>query len=246
MTAQDALRRALRDTVGPALRSAGFTGSAPTWRLRTDVGDWAVVNVQSSPWSTRDGVRCIVNIAVAPEPHLAWQAHRRDHLPSPHDYRTTKVVESDGLFRDRLEPGSKPDGAGEQWWEVVDDETARSVVGDIVLRLERTELPRLTSLLDRERMLAAVRAHDLGDVRGDGWTRYFLEAEAILLADRGPSAELDTALGAATTHWSDPWTDRERLLHDWVLARARRAPGVEQSTSPGDATASSSPRDSPG
>ena len=220
MTAQEALRTALRDVVGPVLRRAGYKGSAPTWRRRNDLGDWAVVNVQSSPWSTRDGVRCIVNVAVAPEPHLAWHDHRMHRLPSPHDYRTTKVVESDGLFRHRLEPSGKPEGAGEQWWEVLDDETARAAADDMVLQLERTGLPKLAQLLDRQGMLAAVREHDLGDVRGDGWTRYFLEAEAILLADQGPSAALDAALAAATTHWSDPWTDRERLLHDWVSGRA--------------------------
>lgn len=220
MTAQDALRRALRDTVGPELRRAGYKGSAPTWRLLSDTGDWAVVNVQSSPWSTRDGLRCIVNIAVAPEPHLAWRDHRMDRLPGRHDYRPTKVVESDGLFRSRLQPSAKPDGAGEQWWEVVDDQTAQAAAEDMVLQLERTGLPRLTRLLDRQGMLAAIREHDLGDIRGDGWTRYFLEAEAILLADHGPSAALDAVLSAATTHWSDPWTDREQLLHAWILARA--------------------------
>jgi hypothetical protein len=72
MTAQAALKRALRDVVGPAARAAGFKGSGTTWRLQNSTGDWAIVNVQSSPWSTSETVRCVLNLAVAPAVWLHW------------------------------------------------------------------------------------------------------------------------------------------------------------------------------
>ena len=72
-TLRDSLRAALRDLVGPVARAHGFKGSAPNWRRSTDLGDWAIVNVQSSRYSTREYLRCVINLSVAPEPWLAWR-----------------------------------------------------------------------------------------------------------------------------------------------------------------------------
>jgi hypothetical protein len=70
MTAQAALKAALRDIVAPAARTHGFKGSAPNWRRASAAGDWAVVNVQSSQYSSSGAVRCVINLAVAPAPWL--------------------------------------------------------------------------------------------------------------------------------------------------------------------------------
>jgi hypothetical protein len=94
MTAQAALRAALRDIVGPAARAAGFKGSAPTWRSANSHGDWAVVNVQSSRGSTAESLRCVINLAVAPAPWLDWRRESLGSLPK-------SVTESLGLWRDR-------------------------------------------------------------------------------------------------------------------------------------------------
>ncbi|MBK9725395.1 MAG: DUF4304 domain-containing protein [Actinomycetales bacterium] len=62
MTAQDALKAALRDVLGPAARDRGYKGSAPTWRKSSAAGDWAVVNVQSSMFSSARELRCVVTL----------------------------------------------------------------------------------------------------------------------------------------------------------------------------------------
>jgi hypothetical protein len=65
----------VRQQVGPVLRAAGFTGSAPTWRLRSGRGDFAVVNLAGSRWNTADEVRFDVNLALVPQPW--WQFSTR-------------------------------------------------------------------------------------------------------------------------------------------------------------------------
>jgi hypothetical protein len=45
------------------------------------LGDWAVVNVQSSAYSTSESLRCAINLAVAPTPWLAWQPQSLGSLP---------------------------------------------------------------------------------------------------------------------------------------------------------------------
>ena len=110
MTAQAALRAALRDVVAPAARAEGFKGSAPTWRMTNALGDWAVVNVQSSSYSTSESLRCVINLAVAPAPWLAWQQQSLGSLPKA-------VNESLGLYRHRLHPTGTPPGT-DGWWAI--------------------------------------------------------------------------------------------------------------------------------
>lgn len=131
MTAQAALKNALREVLAPAARMNGYKGSAPTWRKSSATGDWAVVNVQSSSWSTAGSLRCVVNLAFAPEPWLRWE---RESLGSG---MPKTVTESLGLYRERLHPGGTPSGT-DGWWEVSDDRSARLAVADMVVQLERS------------------------------------------------------------------------------------------------------------
>lgn len=66
MTAQALLSVALSQIVAPALRRHGFKGSGKTWRRRNELGDLAIVNVQSATSSTPVQVRCAINLAMAP------------------------------------------------------------------------------------------------------------------------------------------------------------------------------------
>jgi len=96
MTAQEALKVALRDVLGPCARSHGFKGTAPTWRKSTPAGDWAVVNVQSSSFSSAEHLKCVINLAIAPEPWLRWSRVKLGAaMPK-------SVTESLGLYRERL------------------------------------------------------------------------------------------------------------------------------------------------
>lgn len=77
-TAQDQLRAAVREHVVPLLRAHGFKGTFPTWRRTGDRGDVAVVNIQFSSWNTRERAAFHVNLAVAADPWLDWEAVRFD------------------------------------------------------------------------------------------------------------------------------------------------------------------------
>ena len=131
MTAQDALRTALRDHLGPAARRHGYKGSTPNWRKSSRAGDWAVVNVQPSSFSSAEDLRCVVNLAFAPEPWLRWQAESLGPgMPK-------SVSESLGLFRERLHPERTPAGS-DGWWNVAaHDESAHAVVADMNAQLDR-------------------------------------------------------------------------------------------------------------
>ena len=215
MTVQTALRAALRDVVGPAARAHGFKGSAPNWRTSNDLGDWAIVNVQSSKYSTRESLRCVINLSVAPEPWLAWTAAQRGPLPrSP--------GETYGLYRKRLLPtGTSEDVDG--WWEVNDPDEAPGVATDMVRRLDEAGWPTLERLLDRDAMVDQVRAGDLGYIKREYHAELFAHAQALLLSDQGPSAELDEQLAYALDHARGAQRDDALEFDAWVRERAGAA-----------------------
>lgn len=187
-TAQDSVKAALRHVVGPYLRAEGFRGSGKTWRLHAPNGDVAVVNVQSSSWSSREELRCVINLAVVPLPWWEWsKAWARGAVP-------VQPVESWGLFRTRLHP-SATGPVGDNWWLVCDAADAQAVASDMVQQLRANGVPTLRRLLERDAMLVAVRAGELGEIRGEQYRRYFYRALAVLLTGAGPSEELEALLG---------------------------------------------------
>ena len=215
MSVQAALKAALRDVVGPAARGHGFKGSAPNWRQGNDLGDWAIVNVQSSKFSTSDSLRCVVNLSVAPEPWLAWRAVQHGALPKT-------ISESSGLYRERLHPTGAPvdvDG----WWEVNHPDDAAVVAADMVRQLDRAGWPTLERLLDRNAMVDQVRAGDLGYVTREHHDVLFARALALLVSDHGPSRELDEQLAHALEHVLDSQRENAVEFDVWVRERAASA-----------------------
>jgi hypothetical protein len=180
VSASSELQKVLRDRVGPALRQWGFAGTAPTWNLKTDRGDMAIVNVQRSNFSPPGQVWFTVNLAIIPEPYWRWQ--QRASLS-----RTPKTPkEENGLWRERLRPNSPAVTARERfepWWAVSDVSSATAAADDVVEGLRERAIPELTRLTDRREMLALVR--------GPGFNFIPL---AVLLSDEGPSNELDSLL----------------------------------------------------
>lgn len=216
MTAQLALKNALRDLLGPAARSHGYKGSAPTWRKSTNAEDWAVVNVQSSSWSTSETLRCVVNLAFAPEPWLRWQ-HENLGAGMP-----KAVTESLGLYRERLHPEGTPEGT-DGWWEVSNDESARLAVADMSVQLERAGWPVLDGMFSRESMLARLRAGDLGMMKRSSLGVFFARAEALMLMDDGPSEALESRLNYALDNVTQNQRDHAERFDAWVRAQAASA-----------------------
>lgn len=213
VTAQLALKNALRDLVGPAARSHGYRGSAPTWRKSSNANDWAVVNVQSSSWSTSETLRCVINLAFAPEPWLRWE---REKLGAG---MPKSVTESLGLYRERLHPEGTPEGT-DGWWEVSNDETARLAVADMNVQLERAGWPVLEAMFSRESMLTRLRAGDLGMMKRFNFGVFFARAEALMLMDDGPSEALESSLSYALDHVMPNQRDNAERFDAWVRQQA--------------------------
>ena len=217
MTAQAALRGALRDIVGTAARSRGYKGSAPTWRKSNTAGDWAVINIQSSSWSTSDQLRCVVNLAVAPEPWLRWE---REHLGA---VVPKAVTESLGLYRERLHPSGTPAGT-DGWWEVdADTQSAFGAASDMVAQLRESGWHVLDRMLAPGGMLEQVRNGDLGYIKREIFGVVFARAGALLLMDKGPSVELDEQLDYALEHVTPQQREHALRFDSWVRQQARAA-----------------------
>ncbi len=216
VTAQDALKGALRDVVAPHARSHGYKGTAPTWRKFNDAGDWAVVNVQSSSFSTSESLLCVINLAVAPEPWLRWRRERSGKaMPK-------SVTEYLGLYRQRLHPAGTPEDT-DGWWEISDAESAVVAATDMIAQLEAAGWPLLDRMLQPGGMLQQVRSGDLGMVKQANFEVFFACAAALLLMDAGPSDELETNLHLALAGCMPSEREDAHEFDQWVRQQASSA-----------------------
>ncbi|WP_286930663.1 MULTISPECIES: DUF4304 domain-containing protein [Aeromicrobium] len=216
MTAQAALKAELRTKLGPAARAHGYKGTAPTWRKSSAVGDWAVVNVQSSSFSNAEHLRCIVNLAFAPEPWLRWEAELLGQAMG------RSVTESLGMYRQRLHPEGTPEGT-EGWWDVTDPQSASRAVNDMLVQLDRAGWSELDRMFSREVLLARVRDGDLGWLTRTPGDVLFARAEALLLMDAGPSDALATQLDCALSNVTPLGRPTAERFDKWVRDEAARA-----------------------
>jgi hypothetical protein len=173
------------------------------------------VNVQSSSWSTARSLRCVINLAVAPAPWLDWMRESHRSLPK-------SVTESLGLWRDRLHPAGTPAGA-DRWWQISSDSDARAAAADMVAQLVNHGWPTLTRLLNRQGLLDSIRSGDLGHMRAEHFEVLLAQAEAVLIADDGPSARLGELLDRATTKALPAQQANAAKFVAWVRARAERS-----------------------
>ena len=215
MTVQKALKDALRDVLGPCARSHGFKGSAPTWRKSTPSGDWAVVNVQSSSFSTAEQLKCVINLAVAPEPWLRWNRVKLGAaMPK-------SVTENLGLYRERLHPGGTAPGQ-DVWWEITDAASAVSAVEDMVVQLDVAGWPILDRLLRPEGMLEQTRAGGLRRWSGSNSEVFLARAEALLLMDAGPSPALNERLKYALENCPPGQREYAAEFDTWVRDQTKQ------------------------
>ena len=216
MTVQEELNIALRNVLGPCARRHSYKGRAPTWRKSTPSGHWAVVNVQSSSFSSAEHLKCVINLAVAPEPWLRWsRARLGPGMPK-------SVAESLGLYRERLHPGGTKPG-WDVWWEVTDADSAASAVADMVVQLDAAGWPVLNRLLTPESMLEQIRSGALGNWKRSNHDVFFARAEALLLMDSGQSPELHERLQFALESCMPQQREHALEFDAWVRQQANHA-----------------------
>ena len=169
-----------------------------------------MVNVQSSSWNTAQCVRCVINLAVAPAPWLDWMHESLGSLPK-------SVRESLGLYRDRLHPADTPAGV-DGWWQIRSQSDARTAAADMVAQLGEHGWPMLTRLLDRQALIESICSGNLGHTKGEHEV-FFARAEAVLIAEDGPSARLDELLERATANAIPAQQANAATFAAWVRAR---------------------------
>jgi hypothetical protein len=193
--ANEAFQTVLKDWVGPTLSAAGYRGRAANWIRTSDLGDFAMVNIQRSAgsWPTDpDELGFYVNLAVIPLPWWDWRRVDSGETGHPRHHH--------GVVRERLHTGPPREEWVEMWW-VSDPPSALRVGEDVSTRLQHRGLPRLAELLDREKLLDAI-----------GRPSTIL---AAMRTDRGVSDELEELLSRLP---GDPFpADRFRA---WAWARA--------------------------
>jgi hypothetical protein len=210
----------LRDGVGPVLRDAGFTGTAPTWRLLSGRGDFAVVNLERWRWNTADEVRFDVNLALVPQSW--WQFSTRFLLdsapktPGFHDALLDKQCFPERRYPDRLHPVLGRDG-----WTVRDASSADACLGVLREELTTVVIPELRSLQHRETLIATLRA-EAQDWRIALWHNLPRKvAMAFLMLDQGPRAEIAEAINIVRSLPAGRITARGALLE--LLVQAQEA-----------------------
>ncbi|GAB3834609.1 hypothetical protein GCM10027610_030550 [Dactylosporangium cerinum] len=201
----------LRDSIGPVLRDAGFTGTAPTWCLRSGRGDFAVVNLARSRWNTADEVRFDVNLALVPQPW--WQFSTRfllDKAPKTPRFH-------DGLFDKQSHPERRYAGwqhpvLGREGWVVRDAASADVCVEVLREELTTVVIPELVALQHRGTLIATLRAEaqDWGVAFWHGLPRKV--AITLVMLDEGPGPELAEAINIVRSLPADRIKARDALL----------------------------------
>jgi hypothetical protein len=200
---QAVLGTALVTELGSSAKAQGFRRARRVWRKSNEHGDWAAFDVQSSQWNTGGSIDCVVNVGAAPAPWLDFQTEA-------HGLATRNFGPADGLFQSRL--GPRDAGTDDSWWRIETEAEARSVAQEIAERMTSEGFPLIDELLDRTQMLERVRAGEMGFAADPN--PYWL---AVVLADNGPSRELDQALQQAT-HNLDP--EERAELRSWCSDRS--------------------------
>jgi hypothetical protein len=203
---QAILGDALVTELGPAAKTQGFRRARRVWRRSNQRGDWAAFDVQSSQWDTAESIECVVNVGAAPQPWL-------DFRSETHGVATRNFGPADGLFRSRL--GSRPEEGDDSWWSVESEAEARSVAREIADRMTAEGFRLIDELLDRDQMTKRIQDGRMGLF--SDFNPYWL---AVVLADDGPSRELDEALQRASADF-DPEDLKELVA--WCRTRSAKA-----------------------
>lgn len=219
MSARDVLREAVAVDFVPFIRSVGFTGTFPTWRLRRD-GDVGVVELWGDKYNEGPYGQFFLSVAVVPPAWWAWTHECAADHPRGSTSREGREREWDGLYRALLTP-SRVRGA--EAWEVDSVAGAKVAAAGMTEAMRISGLPSLLALMGPGRMLAALRTGGIDDstpVRDQPGMRELVEA--VLLTDIGGLA-LEGACRRLDNLAKQPYGDIYAATAAWARGCQARA-----------------------
>jgi hypothetical protein len=172
-----ALDQVLRDRIAPVLKEAGFSRKGRLFWLESAAGDRAFVSFGAFKLGQHDA-EFFVDVGVLPTVYADFVTRDGDGVAG-------------GLWTDRLQvPGKQTLAMRDHWsFDAGDDAAAQTLTESV-----RQVLPKLVHLLDRANLLAYVR--DASTRPQEIKIQPREDAVTLLLADQGPSAELEQRLAA--------------------------------------------------
>ncbi len=181
MAGSPAVRAAFAE-LKKSLAGSGFVADSPTLYIRSDLGDYVLVEFQRSQQVWPDRLpRIFVNMAAVPAPQWDWL---KTLYPTRHPGATHPCA-ADGVWHRRLQHDIGSDFPDDRWTPSANTREAGTAMGqDMAVHLQ-TELPLLLSLLDRETLMTQFAGYNMHELH---------RLEARMLADTGPSADLDNLL----------------------------------------------------
>ena len=185
----------------------------------------AVSGAQGSRENTAARVTFAINLAVIPAPY--WN-YLRDTWEGP---RPLPAIPTQGFHfwwnRARVTPGFPTHLLDdERWWLVTDEPSARRAADDVVSRLQTNVVPELQRLLARENLTETIRAGDLVFYKRPVAPDSLFDSRlAFLLADEGPSPELDELLARYAASTNDAQRPHALATIEWLKARADKREG---------------------
>ena len=190
--------------ITPALLAHGYAKGGRTYRLASDLGDAAVINFQVSSGTSRDEYQFYVNLAIAPVPWVDYLRSLRSGTPKP---ISDPADESEGMLRARVNP------PGRFNWVLTPSVELAHETGQRVVAALAPRLRELAELLDRDVLADRLRTRE----GLSGWTGDKRAGRIALLAEAGPSAELEELLLSVRP-------DATEFLN-WAWARVGTEPG---------------------
>jgi hypothetical protein len=162
--------------IGRILAEYGFSAAGREFRLRSPLGDWLVVDVQTSDASNRSRRLFYVNAGFLMSAKWDWS---RSAMPGKREMPSV----ADCLWSTRFDPRF---GDTSMRWMVDSEATLTAVVDELEHVLHR-EIPVLVRLLDR------CHLHRIADQEvGLGYATW--QVKAWLLAEAGRAGELELLL----------------------------------------------------
>lgn len=195
--------------VGSALRPRGFRGSAGRWRLSTAEGV-AVLEKQGSRGSVWHTKEFYINTAVVLNAWWEWHAGASRSIGDAREYDGLRLLEG------RVKPGDPDHAERSGRWRITASTDIDGLRADLLAAVAQAA-SRLNELLEPGRYRDELQA--LPDKKIGHW-----QALVVLLADRGPSAELTAALEGMRAAFADRPQSAGHVdrLVTWAQTRARR------------------------